>query len=128
MSSKENVLEQKAIEESTRGDPEKENEDKPPRDSPQFDPNLPPRVQDILKQTDQNGKSFRQGTTRSPFFVPLDESKSVQSALKRGEWKTLESKSIRSDKIGQPVPFTKDGIKGHLFFMEKSFAKKFANN
>jgi len=95
---------------------------------PQFHPNLPKRVQDILKQTDQNGKPFRQGTTRSPFFVPNDESKPVQSALLRGAWKTLESKSIRSDKIGQPVPFTKDGIMGHLFFMEKSFAKKFTNN
>ena len=48
MSSKENVLEQKAIEESTRGKPQKEDEDKPPRDLPQFDPNLPPRVQNIL--------------------------------------------------------------------------------
>jgi len=127
MSSSSNVAEQKEIEESIRGDPEKEDKSKESVSSvlPKFNPNLPTRVKDIVEQTKLTGESFIKGSTKSPFFVPNDETLPIQFALTRGEWKQLSSKTIRSDKIGAPIPFTKDGVGGHLFFMTKNFARDY---
>ena len=73
---------------------------------------------------EKRGKPFKNGSTRSAFFIPNDTSLPIQATRKRAGWKSILPKRIKAGKIGVPQKFTKDGVQGKLVFTDLSSYKQ----